>query len=286
MGLFAGQKVLITGGSSGIGFALAEELLAAGAHVCIAARNPERLARAEERLRAIAAGRVVSVRMDIRDRNSVAAGAKAALEKLGDLDILVNNAGYALPRYIDELDEQAFTEMTETNYLGPVRLIRALLPHFVSRRVGTIVNVTSMLGFMGTFGYAAYAGSKYALSGYTECLRQDLLPYGIRVALCYPPTTDTPGLSTENQRKPAETWAIERTSRAFSPSAVAKAIVRGIRRRRFHILVGFDSRLIWILSRYWPGLVRWTLDRVLWKYIRQHGHGRKPSLAAPEAPLR
>jgi 3-dehydrosphinganine reductase len=164
--------------------------------------------------------------------------------------------------------------MLAVHYLGPVRLIRAFLPHFIARRAGCIVNVTSMLGFMGMFGYSAYAASKYALAGYTECLRQDLVPFGIRVHLCYPPTTRTPGLARENLIKPPETWAIEGHSKAFEPDRVASAILSGIERGRFHILVGFDSWLIWLGQRLVPGLVRLFTDRVLVRHLRQHGDGR------------
>jgi 3-dehydrosphinganine reductase len=127
---------------------------------------------------------------------------------------------------------------------------------------------------MGTFGYAAYAGSKYALSGFTECLRQDLLPFGVSVHLCYPPTTKTPGLDKENEVKPPEAWAIEGKSRAFSADDVARALLDGIEKKRFHILVGADSAFIWRMQRWAPWLVRWVTDGVLVKHLAKHGDGR------------
>ena len=138
----------------------------------------------------------------------------------------------------------------------------SVLPGMMAQRSGVIANVTSMLGFMGSFGYAAYAGSKHALCGYTECLRQDLLPFGISVHLCYPPTTKTPGLDKENEIKPPEAWAIEGKSRAFTPEDVARALLHGIRRKRFHILVGTDSAFIWRMQRFAPWVVRWVTEVV------------------------
>jgi 3-dehydrosphinganine reductase len=280
MNLYRGKRAFITGGSSGIGLSTARQLARAGAHVAIAARDEARLKSAAEDVAAAAVSKdqkVVYVPMDVTSTSSVEAGAKRALAELGDIDILVNNAGFAIPGYIEQLTEEDFETMLQVNYLGAVRVIRSLLPHFMARRAGTITNVTSMLGFMGTFGYAAYAGSKFALSGYTECLRQDLVPFGVSVHLCFPPTTKTPGLDKENAVKPPEAWAIEGTSRAFTPDEVATALLEGMSKKRFHILVGTDSSVIWKAQRFAPGLVRWFTDNILVKHLKKHGDGRKPA---------
>jgi 3-dehydrosphinganine reductase len=279
---FSGWRALITGGSSGIGLELARALLREGACVCIAARDEERLSAASRELaEAVPAGGrpPCFVRMDVTSPEAVSAGLKTAIAQLGGLDLLVNNAGYALPGYIDELDDRAYVEMMAVNYFGPMRLSRECLRHFIAQGKGRIVNVTSMLGFMGTFGYSAYCASKYALSGYTEALRQDALPFGVHVHLCYPPTTNTPGLECENQHKPPEAWAIEGKSRAFSAEHVAYAILQGVRAGKFHILVGVDSWFIWIAQRLAPWLVRWVIDRTLMKELRSREHGQ--ALALP-----
>jgi short-subunit dehydrogenase len=277
MDVYRGKRALITGGSSGIGLSTARLLVKAGAHVAIAARDEARLKTAAEEISASAGGsggKVIVVPMDVTSTTSVEDGVKRALAELGDIDILVNNAGFAIPGYIEQLTEKDYETMLQVNYLGAVRVIRALLPHFMARRAGSIVNVTSMLGFMGTFGYAAYAGSKFALSGYTECLRQDLLPFGVDVHLCFPPTTKTPGLDKENAVKPPEAWAVEGKSRAFSPDDVAEALLDGMRKKRFHILVGTDSSLIWRAQRFAPWLVRRITDNVIVKHLKAHGDGR------------
>ena len=167
--------------------------------------------------------------------------------------------------------------MLEVNYLGMVRVARAVLPGMRRAGAGHIVNVSSMLGFMGCYGYSAYAASKYAIAGFTECLRQELLPEGIRVSICYPPTTDTPGLAKENEVKPPETAAIEGSSRTFTADEVAASLLAGVARGRFEILVGLDSALVWRLHRFAPWLLRWATDRIL----RKH---RAATLAAPARP--
>jgi 3-dehydrosphinganine reductase len=279
---FAGSRVLLTGGSSGIGLELSRALLREGARVCIAARDEGRLTSAVRQLSSEAAAGADAVHgmvMDVTSQEAIAVGVKAAVEKLGGLDVLINNAGYALPGYIDELDDQAYVEMMAVNYFGPMRLSRACLPHFVAQRRGRIINVTSMLGFMGTFGYSAYCASKYALSGFSEALRQDVLPFGVHVHLCYPPTTLTAGLERENRDKPPEAWAIEGKSRAFRPEQVARAILSGVRAGKFQIIVGLDSWFIWFAQRLAPWLVRFVTDRVLMKSLRTREPG--PALRLP-----
>jgi NAD(P)-dependent dehydrogenase (short-subunit alcohol dehydrogenase family) len=269
---FEGWKVLITGGSSGIGFALAEALIREGANVCIAARDSARLAQAcgELAKQVRAHGQAPTyVTLDVTSASDLGEAMARAVATLGGIDLLINNAGYAQTGYFDALPDDVFTNMMAVNYFGPMRLCRAALPYFRAQGYGRIVNVTSMLGFMGTFGYSAYCASKHALAGFTECLRQDLLPFNIRVHLAYPPTTLTPGLERENADKPPEAWAIEGKSKAFTKEQVAAAMLSGMRRGKFHLLAGFDSWFIWVVQRVAPWLVRRVTDAVLLKSLRE-----------------
>ncbi|HEY5990422.1 MAG TPA: SDR family oxidoreductase [Streptosporangiaceae bacterium] len=260
MGRFAGKKVLITGGSAGIGLATARRALGAGASVCIASRSRGRLAAAAQDLAAADGTGLHTVQMDVRDEDSVGRGVTAACEQLGGLDIVISNAGYAHPGYVEELPMRAFEDMLAVNYLGMVRVTRAALPELMRSQSGHIAYVSSMLGFMGLYGYTAYAGSKHAIVGFAECLRQEMRPNGIKISVCYPPTTDTPGLARENTIKPAETWAIEGSSRIFTADRVAERLLAGISAGRFEILVGMDSAMIWRMQRFMPWLVRQTVD--------------------------
>ena len=277
------KRVFITGGSSGIGLALAQQAARAGARVAIVARDRDRLAAAADAIRGGAApGAIVSTHAaDITDAGAAAGAVEAARTALGDLDIVINNAGFAIPGVIDELAADAFTAMLAVNYLGAVHITRAALPGLLERGHGAIVNVASMLGFMGLYGYGAYAASKFALVGFTECLRAEVAPRGVQVSIVYAPTTTTPGLERENAIKPPETWALESGSRQFPPEEVAAAILVGVAQGRYEILVGRDSRLIWRAYRYAPGAVRWWLDRVL---RRARGAAPGPSPVMPSRP--
>ena len=117
------------------------------------------------------------------------------------------------------------------------------------------------------FGFTAYSAAKYAIVGFSEALRQEMKPHGIDVSVVYPPTTNTPGLETENRLKPVESWRIEGQVTARSPDYVAHSVMRGIERRQRHILPGFDTRLAFLIARLPPFLtpvVHWVLfDRVV-----------------------
>jgi 3-dehydrosphinganine reductase len=258
---FEGKRVLVSGGSQGIGRAAASRLVRGGAHVVIAARNPERLETAREELEAERRDprQVVGVvALDVDDEQSVAEGVATAVSHLGGLDVLVANQGYAETGYFEALPTSTF-EALRTSGGGAVCL------------------VSSMLGFFGTVGYSAYAASKHAVAGFARCLRAELRQANITVTLAYVPTTDTPGLERENRTKPADCWALESSSARFAPDVVAAAILDATARGRFEVVPGWGSWGIWVLYRWWPGLVRWVMDRDLDRFHRQElAAGRDP----------
>ncbi len=265
MDWFRDKKVFITGGSAGIGRAAALSLARRGAHVAIAARGQERLDQTLQEMRALAGTdqRTAALAFDVTDRPRVRGAARDVIDGLGGLDVLICNAGYAHTGWAHELPDSAFDEMIAANYLGHVNVTRAFLPHLMDQGRGDICLVSSMLGFFGGFGYTAYAASKYAVRGFAESLRHELVPHGVRVTLFYPPTTRTPGLETENQSKPEAVWAYESDSgfnRIYEADEVARAILTSIERGRFENVVGFDSWLIRFLFRHFPRLSRWLND--------------------------
>ena len=271
MSFYSGKKVLITGGSSGIGLSAALQLAREGAHVGLVARRQAVLDEAIAQVRAAggAAQRFATFSVDVTDRDAVRQLAVDAVEQLGGLDILINNSGFAYPVPMLELTDDQIDRMTAVNYLGHVNVTRALLPHFVAQRSGHICNVTSMLGFMGIYGYSAYCGSKYAIVGMSECLRQEMLPHNVQVSVFYPPTTDTPGLAEENTVKPPETWAIEGKSQAFHPDQVAGSLLAGIRKGRFTNMIGAGNWAIFYAQRFAPWLVRAVTDAELRKHMKK-----------------
>ena len=181
-----GQRVLLTGASSGIGASLALELAAAGAVVGLCARRTELLEQVLSECREHSPNsRAWTV--DLADLEAVDAFAARAADELGGLDVLVNNA--ALSNYHDGALTTPWADveyMTRCNYLSPVRLTRALLPAMLERDSGRIVVVSSMAARMSSPGEAAYAATKAALSAYFEALATEIWTTGVRVHLVYP----------------------------------------------------------------------------------------------------
>jgi len=189
-GPFEGTRVLLTGGSSGIGAGLAEALAAEGATVGIAARRHQRLAGVLERCRAHAPdSRMWTV--DLADPAQVDRLAHDALAELGGVDLLVNNAGIPKRRHVSRLDAATVDEVMAINYRSPVRLTLALLPHMLERGSGRIVNISSVAAPLSSPGEAAYDASKAALAVFSEAMAVDLWETGVKVTVVYPGVVDT-----------------------------------------------------------------------------------------------
>ncbi|HMK62080.1 MAG TPA: SDR family NAD(P)-dependent oxidoreductase [Acidimicrobiales bacterium] len=189
-GQFEGTRVLVTGGSSGIGAGLAQAFAAAGATVGIVARRRDRLSSVLELCRASAPASRMWV-ADLADDAAVDRLAADAVQELGGIDILVNNAGIPKRRHVTRLDAATVEAVMRINYLSPVRLTLALLPHMLERRSGHVVSVSSVAAPLSSPGEAAYDASKAALAVFNEAMAVDLWDSGIKVTVVYPGVVDT-----------------------------------------------------------------------------------------------
>lgn len=269
---FTNKRALITGGSSGIGLALARALTREGAHVCIVARGQARIDEAVAELRALAVSHdqiLFGVALDIAEPTQIDAAVAPILERLGGLDVLINNAGITYPAAFVDTPRDMVDQLLRINFLGTVDITRAFLPAMIAGGAGQIAIVSSLAGVLGIYGFSAYAASKFALRGFAECLRQELLAHAITVTLVFPPDTDTPMLRQENLIKPAETSALAGTVKPLTAEFVAAATLAGIRRRRFHVIPGLGSKAVAFMARRLPALTRWILDWQLRRFQRQ-----------------
>jgi 3-dehydrosphinganine reductase len=256
---FSGRRVVLTGGSSGIGLALAHQLAASGAELCLIARRPALLEEARQSIgRAFPSCRVSVHALDVADEAAVARELAPLVSE--GVDVLVNAAGVTRPGRFVELPAEEFRAQMNVNYFGVVNACRAVVPHFIERRAGHVINVGSLAGVVAIYGYTAYAASKFALTGFSQALRAELWPHGVRVSIAQPPDVDTPMLAAETPLRPAETSAIAGTAPVKGADEVARAILRGAARGDFEILVDATSRAIALAQGATPWLMRLITD--------------------------
>lgn len=251
---FAGQVVLITGASSGIGAALCREFARRGADVVLAARRVDRLqALAAEIERA--GRRALAVACDVTVDGDVERAVRAALEKLGRIDVVVANAGFGVVGHVDRLALDDYRRQFETNVFGVLRTILATLPALEQTR-GRILVVGSVAGYIATPGSSPYSMSKFALRALAEALGHELAPRGVSVTIANPGfveseirRVDNRGMLRAATRDPIPAWL------QMSAARAARQIVRAVARRRREIVVTRVGKTTVFLQRHAPWLV-------------------------------
>lgn len=237
----AGQRVLITGGSSGIGLATAEALAREGAEIALLARNELGLAAAKRKLTEYGA-EAVTVTADVTDREALSAAVEEAADQLGGLDVVVTSAASLAFGRFTETKPEDFDATVETVLGGTVDTIRAVLPH-LERSRGAIVAVGSIAGRMPLPGMSAYSASKHGLAGFLDTIRIELEEGGSSVTLSQvnPGAVDTPlwnNLESSTGLLPAE----PPFPSVYSPESVAEAVLTVIRHPRDELTAGGLAR--------------------------------------------
>mgnify|MGYP006287755697 CR=1 FL=1 len=288
---FKGKTAIVTGGSSGIGKATAKLLARNGSNVFIIARNQPKLNQALQEIRAEGSDTHQILRAfsaDVTDSEGVRATIDAIVEAGASPDILISSAGIAHPGYFEELPLSTFREQMDVNYFGTLYTVRAVLPHMIRQGSGRIVNVSSVGGFIGGFGYSAYGASKFAVYGFTEALRAELKPHGIGVSIVFPADTDTPQLHEERRVQPFELkmingaiepkrldrlsevvahrlakWLLTDDGDPMRPEQVATAILKGIRKGHYTIFPDKTLKLAYYLRGFMVPLGNWIQDQLV-----------------------
>ncbi|QWU13322.1 NADP-dependent 3-hydroxy acid dehydrogenase YdfG [Paenibacillus sophorae] len=251
---------LVTGTSSGFGLLTAVKLAEKGFTVIAAMRDPSRkedLERLAERSGVL--DRLHVMRMDVTDSAGIEEAITEALTAYGRIDVLVNNAGYAAGGFVEEVPMEEWRRQLETNFFGLVAVTKAVLPAMRERRTGLIINIGSVSGLAAFPGFAPYAASKFAVEGFSESLRHEMSPFGVKVVLLEPGAYRTAiwnkGLSqistSDGSPYQARLDAVLRYARksadtAPDPQEVADLIGRIVQMRspRLRYVLGRGSRLM------------------------------------------
>jgi 3-oxoacyl-[acyl-carrier protein] reductase len=219
---FLNKVALVTGGSRGIGRAIAQELARRGAQVVISYAGNE--AAAADTVKAIgdAGGKAKAIRFDVADSEGCSAAIDGVIKEFGRLDVLVNNAGVAIDGLLMRFKDEDWDKTLDTNLKGAFMLMRAVARPMMKQKGGAIVNVSSIVGEMGNAGQAAYAASKAGLLGLTKSIARELASRNIRVNAVTPGfiTTDmTAGLSPELKEKMSAAIPLSRIGNAEEVAA-------------------------------------------------------------------
>lgn len=250
---FAGKVAVITGAGSGIGKALAVELAARGARLALSDLDAARVAETVG-LCEILGAETHPYEVDVADRAAVESHADEVRKRFGGVNIVVNNAGVALAAKVVEMNWDDLDWLMAINFWGVAHGTKAFLPHVIESGDGHIVNISSVFGLIGVPTQSAYNAAKFAVRGFTEALRQEMLMDNYPVAVsCVHPGGVRTNIAREARAAPA--WNRERAADDFdriartTPEKAAQVIIRGIERNKPRILVGPDAYVIDTLPR-------------------------------------
>jgi short-subunit dehydrogenase len=257
--------VVVTGGSRGLGRAIAAAFADQGARIVLAARNEDTLARTSAELHGSGAD-VLGVATDVTVAEQVDALVQAAVNRYGRIDVLVNAAGKSSRGRAVDTDVAAFRDAMELNFLGLVRCTRAALPQLIQNQ-GHIVNVASLAGKTASPHMGAYPASKFPVVAYSQQLRLELASAGVHTLLVCPGPV---GRDDAGTRYDQQTGDLPNSARQpgggvrlslIDPEWLARKIVRACERRQAELVVPGRARILFALGQLWPGLGDWMVRR-------------------------
>ncbi len=259
------KVVVITGGSSGIGFALAKEFARQKAKVILISREKEKLEFAIAQLQKMYSNiHAEYFTADVSDKNQVTLVINEIGNKFHQIDVLINCAGIiTCGRFADQPVED-LEKCVYVNYLGSVYTSKSAWP-WLKKTKGQLSFVSSVAGYMGLIGYSSYAPTKFALSGLAESLRMEGKKDDIKISIIYPPDTDTPLLKYERAHTLPESIALSKSIKVISPEKVAEIYMQGLQKNRFEIYCDSTSKMLRYFKTISPGLFNYFTLRVIKK---------------------
>jgi len=258
------KVVIITGGSSGIGKALADHFGSKGSRILITGRNEVPLLEALEDLRSknIIAEAIVS---DVSLEEDNKKMAEYAIDKFGRIDVLINNAGISMRAMFEDVDLDVVKKVMDINFFGVLYATKYCLPHIINQK-GSVVGISSIAGFRGLPGRTGYSSSKFALQGFLEVLRTEMLYKGVHVL------TACPGFTTSNIRKRSLTAdgsqqgeSPRQEEKMMTAEECATHIYRATVKRKKYLILTFQGKMTVFLNKWFPGFMDKMVYRVMAK---------------------
>jgi short-subunit dehydrogenase len=266
------KVILITGGTSGIGLALAEEFGKNQARIAFTGRDKERCLETENGL--LQKGiETIGIVADAASENDQYRAVAETINKYGRLDILVNNAGISMRALFHELDLGVFKKVMETNFYGTVYASKAALP-WILKSKGSIVGISSVAGFKGLPGRTAYSASKFAMEGFLESLETELLKKGVHVLVACPGFTASrirENALTKDGKPQSESPREE--EKMMQPGEVARLIYKAVESRKRRLVMSREGKLSFWLNKFFPAFV---MRKVYQSMAAEPGSGLEP----------
>lgn len=258
------QVIIVTGATSGIGEACAEVFGKAGGKIVITGRNPEKLERSRQKLCKVGI-EVLAVLADAASESDSNRVVSETLKHYGQIDILINNAGISMRALFQELDLEVFKQVMDTNFYGTVYATKACLPQILEAK-GSIIAISSINGYRGTPARTAYTASKYAMNGFMESLRTEVMNQGVHVLVASPGFTASNirnGALTAHGQSQGESPRDE--SKMMNPEEVAQAILKATLQRKRDLVLTTQGKLAVFLNKWIPGIMDGVVYREMAK---------------------
>lgn len=268
--MFNEKTIIITGGSSGLGKELAVRFAKRGANLALVARDRNKLTAAQSIIsEVLPQGRRVEIfSCNVDNAGEVDETMRSIVDKMGMPDILINSAGILRESSFEKQSVETFREVMNINFFGTLHCIKAVLPFFMKKGEGRIVNVCSMAGLFGVFGYAAYCASKHAISGLSSTIRGELKPHNIKVQIVYPPEFDSPMVDELNTYRSTENKTMVQTIPVLKMNVVVDAVIEGMEKNRCEIIPGLPAKIAARMDRLFPSLSRAVIDARIKKFFK------------------
>lgn len=264
MSFFKNKVVAITGGSDGIGKALVDALIPLGAKIATCARNHDKLYALQMEYTNVL---LHTVTCDVSNELDCERFIQSTIDSLGGIDILINNAGVSMRALVNDADLEVIKKVMDINFFGAVYCTKFALPSIISRK-GTIVGVSSIAGYRGLPGRSAYSASKFALQGWLEALRTEMMDKEVNVMWV------SPGFTSSNIRNTALNASGDSQgespmdeTKMMSATECAANILTAIEKRKRSLVLTFTGKRTVFMNRFFPSLT----DKMVYKFFFKDG---------------